>query len=115
MTDADIIRRLAELRGWKVKDCHTGPGTEGMLRVGNRMWWPHCHCGDATWNPLESIADAWELEGSLPEEKQGYYTLELYELIEVNMRSVKNRNWCIRRASPRQICMAYIAAHGVQA
>lgn len=129
MTDAEIITKIAELRGWKTRDRHTGLGTEGMLEVqhperSSRVWWPGCHHSENTWNPLESIADAWELTGDLcskgwtptmairpfAKAAQDRYIFHgcMFEDGKRLKSFSKNAN-----TAPRAICLAYLAAHGV--
>lgn len=100
LTDRDIVIRLAtEIMGW-----HTI--TSGVC------WWRGdraMRCG-TDWNPLKSIADAFELEGAIPEENRWRYVMSLRELVapEEEEPTLKLQ-WLITHASPRQRCMAALS------
>lgn len=121
MTDKEIILKIATLRGWETKDCNTGLGTEGMIRImdperSSRMYWPGCQLDHSTFNPLENIADAWELEGSLAEMTRPNYMGYLESIcVDAEFNECDRfHQWAVHRATPRQRCLAYLAAHGVE-
>lgn len=66
MTDREIIIHLAEkVMGWTVRNVDAVSGSKEVIAIRDasgrdRIWYPGC--GNRYWNPLESIADAFEVQ-----------------------------------------------------
>lgn len=120
LTDREKVILLAEgVMGWATKDGHTGPGTEGMVKIlaeidGSScqlIWWPGCYAERwRTWNPLESISDAMEMQAKIPVEMRADYVRALLDAVPQAQDNCKETAlWLFASATAAQRCGAAIA------
>lgn len=76
----------------------------------------NARCADGIWNPFTSIADAFEVQEAIPEEKRFRYQRALY--LEVSAEGVWlnafQQEWNLIAATPAQRMEAVLAAYGWQ-
>lgn len=119
MTDREIIIELGRLMGCEIISENYPQGVfMGNAEKRLAMYWPNHPTGGAPWRPLESIADAFEVQAWLPKEKQRQYARELCFTSEAFMETrgalaLHNRDWKLISATPRQRCMAILAVYGI--
>lgn len=118
MTDAEIIRHLAEkVMGWKVFQSGRGSwwarDKEGTLEERDIMI-ESLHQWDEmpAWNPLVYISDAFEVQSALPEELRAIYqrALDVEVSPEDLRRTAIQQEWALITATPRQRCLAMVEA-----
>ncbi len=106
MTDLELITHLAEkVLGWEAK----GADDWGMRSWAGPDKWRHYYerTGEG-WNPLASIADAFEVQAAIPGDARDAYVGYLEcECVRggFDEDSVADQ-WAVITATPRQRCMA---------
>lgn len=113
MTDQDIVRHLAEkVMGWKAEESLGGLYITNPSDHRMRRFWDAGRTGADYWNPLESIADAFEVQAAIPEEKRWDYLMELREVVGATIDPLTTTGgvWSLVAATPRQRCLAALEA-----
>lgn len=118
VTDRDMIVQLAErVMGWTPvlfydEDRREDKFPRLVQQIVLESWWliqATRECG-RDWNPLESPADALELEGLVPEEKHLKYIDALWTRAISSSEDYGKKEapaeWLFRRLTPRQISTA---------
>jgi hypothetical protein len=110
MTDRELVAAVAEhVMGWQVfrekRRWMVGIGSPEMAI------WRESEVMD--WDPLNEIADAYVMESSIPESLQGQYGGALVGIVERENHGNATA-WLLAHATPRQRCLAALAAKGVE-
>lgn len=111
MTDREIITHLAtKVKGW---DARAVALTSGIFDApdGSVHVWPR------NWNPLESIADAFDVQQHAMEspERRRSYTRWLNRIAWDITTDRNGRDWAMINASARHRCIALLATYGIDA
>lgn len=116
-TDEAVIRRLAEMRGWKSRSVKypNGYGLAISVKGVQCLYW---HGFENSFDPLERISDARDCMMALPEEKHREFCNELRLILllpllrlllrDDNLNLVPTMAYML--ATPRQISLALYAA-----
>ncbi len=124
MTDEQIIRFLAEkVMGWSCVGFYDDTRLTSVPRLveqhgkpdGQRDWYlivnedPNdpARKGRA-WNPITSIADAFEVQAAIPEDNRYAYVLQLEAIFENDYHPA----WSLANATARQRSIAAVRARG---
>lgn len=121
MTDRDKVVKLAtEVMGWYILDPEfnpTGDIPKGATLCSwsgcNLSYWAAPERARRPWNPLESIANAYEMESKIPVALRDEYCRALWNSfagIKTPWRSKFEGYWYFTHATARQRCDAAISA-----
>lgn len=117
MTDREIVVYLAEkVMGWVESDGGSSSFPifrfcqGGIYPSGWRVFDHRLHCG-RDWNPLENIADAFEVQAALPDDKRDDFSKALWQIFadeKTPWRSKFEGYWHFSNATARQRCLAIL-------
>lgn len=117
MTKQQMVRHIAErVMGWRVmEEFHSSGAIQFMSKERGIVWCGHPNGSYVNvFNPLESIADAFEAQAKLPMQLQPIFALHLDRNMPISGRleTSAHRMFAIANAKPGQRCNALIWATG---